>query len=305
MSRRALLVGINNFVRPQWRLRGCANDTAEMQTLLQTYFGFGSEQIRILRDRDATKQGIFNGLAWLLSDYAGDGSDIRVFHFSSHGTQVEDQNRDEWEGFDEVIVPFDHDWDAPFRDDDLWEQFKQVPENVNFTFIADCCHSGNMQRAAPEVEFHPRYLNPTVHVHRRIAEQVARRDDELKTYQALQLASRLQGVPPAEWADKLKELLVVTEAQFRKEHFDIRAFERQFLLAACEDRQTAADACIEGEWRGALTWALGQAIRQSEGKLTYEDLIGRTGNILGKYDQRPQLECPADLRRHPFLTPLG
>ena len=56
----------------------------------------------------ATTAGIHAGLDWLLSDYDGDGSDVRVFHFSSHGTQAEDQNNDEWERKDEVIVTADH-----------------------------------------------------------------------------------------------------------------------------------------------------------------------------------------------------
>ena len=32
MVKRALLVGINNFVRPDWALRGCINDTLEMKS---------------------------------------------------------------------------------------------------------------------------------------------------------------------------------------------------------------------------------------------------------------------------------
>ena len=50
MSKKALVVGINNFTRPQWRLRGCINDTIEMQGLLKTYFGFQPEDIRVLQD---------------------------------------------------------------------------------------------------------------------------------------------------------------------------------------------------------------------------------------------------------------
>ncbi len=68
-----------------------------------------------------------------------------------------DQNNEEWEGFDEVIVPYDHDWDKPFRDDDLRAIFEIFPAEVNFTFIADCCHSGSIQRPlqeAPSSSFH-------------------------------------------------------------------------------------------------------------------------------------------------------
>ena len=117
MSRRALLVGINNFRPGIQGLRGCINDTHEMGGLLREYFGFQEQDIKVLHDADATAQRIREGLGWLLSDY--DGDDVRVFHFSSHGTQVDDQGDDEWECLDEVIVTYDHDWDHPFRDDDL------------------------------------------------------------------------------------------------------------------------------------------------------------------------------------------
>ena len=129
-----------------------------MQGLLATYFGFQDEEVRVLHDGDATVQGIHGSLAWLLSEYDADGSDVRVFHFSSHGTQVDDQSEDEWECSDEVIVPYDHDWDNPFRDDNLKDIFAPIPEGVNFTFIADCCHSGTIQRALLNsgVEFTPR-----------------------------------------------------------------------------------------------------------------------------------------------------
>jgi hypothetical protein len=305
MSKRALIVGINNFTRPHWRLRGCINDTVEMQGLLKTYFGFAPEDIRVLHDADASAQGIRDGLGWLLSNYDCDGSDVRVFHFSSHGTQADDQNQDEWECFDEVIVPYDHDWEHPFRDDDLWDMFKDIPERVNFTFVADCCHSGTIQKAKPEIEFYPRFLYPTVDVELSIRELKEARDEELKAYQAAQIAQMLQGVPPDKWADKMKEFLALTEEQFKRKHVTIVPFERHVLLAGCEDWQSAADARIEGKWRGAFTWGLSKAIKESAGDLTYEELIARAGAHLKNYDQRPQLECPTDLRTRKVFAPLG
>ncbi len=73
MVKRALLVGINNFVRPDWALRGCINDTIEMNSLLTTYFGFQDNDIKLLHDKDATNQGICDGLAgcWTTSRAAG------------------------------------------------------------------------------------------------------------------------------------------------------------------------------------------------------------------------------------------
>jgi hypothetical protein len=306
MSKRALIVGINHFARANWTLRGCVNDTIEMDGLLKTYFGFHPSDIRTMRDQAATTANIHGGLDWLLSDYDGDGSDVRVFHFSSHGTQVEDQNNDEWECKDEVIVTHDHDWDAPFRDDDLWEHFKTVPQNVNFTFIADCCHSGNIQFAAPDIEFRPRYLSPPIEVDDLIRDMRQERDNDLWAYQSAQMAQLMQGVPADQWTAKFEEFLKLTKEQFMAEQgYGIVQFQRHILLAACESSQTAADARIEGEWRGAMSWALSKAIVESNGDLTYEEAISRAAAKLENYDQRPQLECPTELQSLKLFAPLA
>jgi hypothetical protein len=306
MSRKALIVGINNFTRPSWRLRGCINDTLAMQGLLQTCFGFQNGDIKLLYDSDATAQGIRDGLAWLLSEYDGDGSDVRVFHFSSHGTQVDDQSGDEWECRDEVIVPYDHDWDHPFRDDDLREIFDVIPEGVNFTFIADCCHSGSIQKALfdSRIEFEPRYLTPPLEITDRIAALRSRRDEEADEWAAAQLAQMLQGIPPDQWAEKMKEYLALLRRRFQENTYAVVPVGRHVLLAACEDRQTAADAHIEGEYRGAFTWALGRAIKEANGDLTYDELITRAGAHLREFDQRPQLECPPEMRELQVFGPL-
>lgn len=307
MSKRALIVGINNFTRPSWRLRGCVNDTVEMQGLLKAHFGFADDGVKVLNDGDAGYQGIRDGLDWLLSDYAGGGKDVRVFHFSSHGTQADDQSGDEWEASDEVIVPYDHDWDNPFRDDDLREIFDGIPEDVNFTFIADCCHSGTIQKALfdNDIEFYPRYLTPPQEISDRIVELKAKRDAEADAWAAAQLAQMLQDVPQDQWAEKMQEYLALLRRRFKENKYGVVPTGRHVLLAGCEDRQTAADARIEGEFRGAFTWALSKAVKDANGDLTYDELITRAGANLRDYDQRPQLECPSDMRDLKVFAPLA
>ena len=308
MSKKALLVGINNFSSVTIRrLRGCINDTIDMQGLLKTYFGFQDKDIKVLHNRDASAQGIRDGLAWLLSGYDGDGSDVRVFHFSSHGTQVDDQSEDEWECMDEVIVPYDHDWNSPFRDDDLREIFDAIPKGVHFNFIADCCHSGTIQRVLLEsdIEFEPRYLTPPPEVTDRIADLRKKRDDEANEWAAEQLAEMLKDIPPDQWKEKMKEYLTLLLKRFRENKYGVVPVERHVLLAACEDRQTAADARIAGEFRGAFTWALSQAIQEANGDLTYDELITRASANLREYEQKPQLECPSAMRELKVFAPLA
>ncbi len=296
MSKKALLVGINNFVRPEWQLNGCINDTLEMQELLGKYYGFKDEDVKLLHDKDATSQGIRAGLDWLLD--ASQSGDVRVFHFSSHGTQVDDQSGDEWECLDEVIVPYDHDWDKPFRDDDLRAVFEKIPDGVAFTFIADCCHSGGIQKALLEsgIKFKPRYLTPPPEIQERIEAQQAKRDAECDAWAAQQLPEMLKGVPPEQWGPMIQKFMKELRDRFRQNKYAIVPFDRDVLLAACEDRQTAADAWIGSKYRGAFTWALGKAIRAAKGDLTYEALIQKAAANLKGYEQKPQLECPTELQ---------
>lgn len=165
---------------------------------------------------------------------------------------------------DEVIVPHDHDWANPFRDDDLKVFFDTIPERVHFTFIADCCHSGTIQKALLDsgIEFQPRYLTPPAEITERITTLQARRDAEADAWAAAQLAEMLQDVPQDQWAEKMKEYLALLRRRFRENRYGVAKAERHVLLAACEDRQTAADARIEGEFRGAFTWALAVCRRE-------------------------------------------
>jgi hypothetical protein len=305
MSKRALLVGINDFREGIRKLKGCVNDTADMQQLLTSSFGFQDTDIKVLHNAQASAQGIRDGLAWLLSDYTG--ADVRVFHFSSHGTQVDDQSGDEWECKDEVIVPYDHDWDKPFRDDDLRAIFEPIPPEVNFTFIADCCHSGSIQKGLldSEVQFTPRYLTPPAKIMDRIAKKIAKRDAEADAWAATQLAEMLESTPKNEWVTKMQEYLGLLRGRFKENKYAVVPAERHVLLAACEDRQTAADAFLEGTYRGAFTWALGKAVREANGDLTYAELISRASANLDKQAQKPQLECPPQMRGLKFLAPLA
>jgi metacaspase-1 len=309
MSRKAFLAGLNNFATAQPSLHGCVNDTLAMQALLKTHYGFQDSEIRIAHDGDATNAGIRAGLAWLLSEY--DAHDVRVFHFSSHGTQVPDEQSgpgaDEQDATDEVIVTYDHDWDHPFRDDDLRHIFAAVPPTVNFTFIADCCHSGTIQRALLEsgIEFTPRYLTPPPDLAHAITEAESRRAGTGDRANAAELAALVRDTPPDQLDARMRDFLAAARKARRKNRYGVAQVDRNYLLAACQDTQTAADAQIGGTYHGAFTWALCQAVEETQGRLTYDDAIARIADHLRPYDQNPQLECPANAGARQLFAPLA
>jgi hypothetical protein len=141
MARKALLVGINRYPDPASDLRGCVNDVLLMRETLARRYGFtGPAGIRVLTDHRATTGRILEGLEWLV-DGAAPGDSL-VFHYSGHGSQVPDRNGDEHDGLDEILCPFDLDWEHPLTDDDLAAAIAPVPEGALLTVILDCCHSG-------------------------------------------------------------------------------------------------------------------------------------------------------------------
>ena len=66
----------------------------------------------------------------------------------------------------------------------------------------------------------------------------------------------------------------------------------EVLITGCRDTQTSADAFINNRYNGALTYGLIEAIRATQGQLTYRELHDRASTIIKKkrFEQVPQLE---------------
>lgn len=65
------------------------------------------------------------------------------------------------------------------------------------------------------------------------------------------------------------------------------------MLSGCKDHQTSADAYIENQATGALTYALLKSVEKKNYNLTYLHLLDTVHNILkqGEFTQRPQLSA--------------
>lgn len=266
---KALLVGINEYAAlPNDSLRGCLNDVADLQDVLVSRNVCDTDRILTLCDREATRQALLNGLAWLLSDATA--GDVRLFHFAGHGTQVPDAHGDETDGADEVLVTTDHNWSNPLSDDDLCSVFSQIPDGVHFCMIADCCHSGTIQRALWDrrAANRPRYVAPP----------------------------RALAVKIAAMAKRVRR---------RENRYEYAPYGRHVLLAACRDSQSATDALIDGDYHGAFTWALCQVLRRTGLKLNYAALMSQVAALMGDYEQVPQLEGPLACIHRPVFSGLS
>ena len=145
-TRRALLIGINDYPDPASRLEGCVNDVFLMSSVLQEC-GFAAEDIRVVLDQRATADGILERLHWLLDGVQA--GDERVLFYSGHGAQIPAYGAsDEVDHLNECLVPYDFDW-SPQRaitDKQFLGLYSQLPYDSYFAAIFDCCHAGGMTR---------------------------------------------------------------------------------------------------------------------------------------------------------------
>jgi metacaspase-1 len=145
---KALLVGINDYPGVYNDLMGCVNDVHNMQDLLVSFFGFASQDITILTDREATTSNILNGLNVLVS--GANPGDLLIFHYSGHGSQVTDTNGDETDKLDEIICPYDLDRKSKMiKDDDLAKILAPLPPGVHVEIFLDSCHFGTGLKLMP------------------------------------------------------------------------------------------------------------------------------------------------------------
>jgi hypothetical protein len=152
----AVIVAVSNYAPATgWNMLNSENDIPLIREALKRQ-GFKEANIRIIRDNEATKQGILLAMQQQFITKAKAG-DICVFHFSGHGQQVMDNNGDEADGYDEALVTYDSPMEYEggvekhLRDDEfgfkLEEVRKHLGSNGNLLVIIDACHSGTSTRS--------------------------------------------------------------------------------------------------------------------------------------------------------------
>lgn len=153
----ALVIGIDEYLAVR-DLHGAKNDARLIESLLTTQFGFPGDNVRVLQDSAATRQGILDGFAAHLLGNVGPG-DVVVFYYAGHGSQRPHEGEEgdpEPDGWDETIVPHDS-RRAGVRDitDDrlglLLDSLTAITPNV--TVIMDSCHSGTGTRLAGQLRW--------------------------------------------------------------------------------------------------------------------------------------------------------
>ena len=270
----ALLIGIDRYPKlgSEWQLEGCGNDVAILHDTLSCRFGFADDQITVLRDEQATRDGILAAMESLVQR-AGKNDEV-VFFYSGHGSQQTDGDEaDEADGLDETIVPHDG-GRLPFpnrdiTDDEIYLWLLRLTAVTPFvTLIFDCCHAGTMLRDAFAGK------SRSVPPDRRSAVELAAKVPA----EATALLSGGEDSPAA-----------------RR-----RLGEKYVMLAACGSVETANEI-LTGEPRrfahGALTYFLAAALRNSGfSGGTWRDVFERVAPQVTAHfrTQHPEVEGARD-----------
>ena len=152
----ALIVAISKYDRQTgwWPIHSNNDVPLIREALIAHRF----DAIHVLENEKATKDGILAAFNRHLLEPADKG-DIVVFHYSGHGQQITDDNRDEVDGYDETIVPYDapekprnpsYRGEKHLRDDTInglvRELRKEVGPTGNVVLFFDSCFSGSITR---------------------------------------------------------------------------------------------------------------------------------------------------------------
>lgn len=152
-EKHALIIGIGQYLDPNWSHIHADADIEYAEKMLRAN---GFEDIRILKNEQATKQAIIEAFM-RLADECSIGDKVYI-HFSGHGQQITDINGDEPYGLDETWAPYDA---HPFPSADYHGENHLVDDEINvllaaikqsvgkkgrIVVVVDACHSQSSTR---------------------------------------------------------------------------------------------------------------------------------------------------------------
>jgi hypothetical protein len=280
-----LLVGIDQYTAREgktadapgtsggrhWKnLKGSVNDVRALRELLIRRLGFRAQDILVLENEAATRDGILGAFRrHLIAPAKPD--DQSIFYYAGHGSRVRNSRSTELDGKDETIVPADANRPggnrviADIRDKEWNRLFSEVLDRGAWlTAFFDSCHSGSISRSAAPMPVSTRFLE----------------EDDRDVAELLEpdLPAHAAGMEP----ENRDGALIISASQ--------------------EDQQAKETVWVSGairEWHGAFSLALIQSLNELPLQVGADRLFDRvTARLLAAgYQQEPVLAGSA-LRRH-------
>jgi hypothetical protein len=270
--RTALLVGINYNNNPDATLNGCYNDIVNVSQYLRSTLGYAPDAIKMLTDGNRgaagastasalppTRQNILAGMSALVAGMVA--GDEAVFHYSGHGTLVRDTNGDEATGLDSCICPLDYNVSSAMgggviTDDEIRAFLvNRVPRGARLYVILDCCHNGTGCDVRYKYEDFSVLLRPP------------------STRTGALWRTQQKAFVDGKYTDTAGEV---------------------YMISGCRDEQTSADAYINNEFAGALTYAVFAILRANQASIrtySWSSLLRdlRYFMRVNRYSQIPQI----------------
>ncbi|KAL2109170.1 hypothetical protein VUR80DRAFT_2858 [Thermomyces stellatus] len=291
-KRKALLIGINYF-RQRGELKGCINDVRNLSNFLMQKHRFRRQDMVILTDdqRDPrsqpTRENILRAMAWLVN--GAEANDSLFFHFSGHGGQTKDLDGDEDDGYDEVIYPVDYKSAGHIVDDHMHHILvRPLKPGVRLTAIFDSCHSGSALDLP--------YIYSTKGV---LKEPNLAKDAGMGLLSAVSAYAKGDIGGVASSIFKFAKKATTSDDAYNKTMRTKTSPADVIMWSGSKDSQTSADATINSQATGAMSWAFMTALHQKP-QQSYVELLNSIRDLLeSKYSQRPQLSAS-----HPIDTNL-
>jgi hypothetical protein len=290
--RKALLIGINYFGQ-KGELRGCINDVHNLSRFLIERHGYKREDMVQLTDDQSnpvmqpTRDNILRAMGWLVKD--AQPNDSLFLHYSGHGGQTEDLDGDEDDGYDEVIYPVDHERVGHIVDDEIhFRVVRPLQAGVRLTAIFDSCHSGSVMDLP--------YIYSTKGV---------LKEPNLAKEAASGLLGAFTAYASGDLAGAAKSVFGFAKTAYKGDDAyektkDTRTSPADVIMwSGSKDEQTSADATINSQATGAMSYAFTRALKE-HGEQSYVELLNNIRDILeNEYSQKPQLSSS-----HPMDTEL-
>ncbi len=264
---KALLIGINQY-GGEANLQGCENDVALMKQVLQEQCDSEVQlKIKTLLNGEANRQNTINTFQRFFSDL--EDGDQALFYFSGHGSRMpapkefwySDHEDDKYlETF--VLSDSRHPGGCDLADKELSYLIWTITQvkKVFFTIIADSCYSGGISRG-PEANVRHR---PDFNQNRAWNEFLGWKNYKFENGKAF--------VPSG----------------------------NRIVIAACKADEVSVEYMIERKINGVFTYSLAKVLKQSKGRLTYEELVSRVqSKVYGlTYNQHPQVDTSDSKQSH-------
>lgn len=272
---KALLIGIN-YKGTDNSLRGCYNDVVTMGTFLESQFGV--QQVMILTDEiedynKPTRKHIIQAIAWLTN--GAKKGDCLFFHYSGHGSQVKVvDDVYERDRMDETICPLDFKTDGMITDGELkYHLVDALPAGCKMTCILDCCHSGTGL--------------------------------DLKYIMAYEKNTNTNSINDSNFSKNFSNKFVKLNEYYLEDcgYADNNA--DVVMISGCMSTQTSADAVIDKQSCGAMTYSFVKTMKDSifaHSRLTYVNMMNNMlTSLRGKYEQIPQIHFSKNIDIYDFF----